>query len=44
MTGIKSQMKEFLTASLLFFLMLSAQAVELTKVKEGDRFHIALGS
>ncbi len=36
-------MKSLLTTSLLFFLLLSAQAQELTSVKEGDRFHLAVG-
>jgi len=36
-------MKQLLAGSLLFFLMLFAQADELTNVIEGDRFHIALG-
>jgi len=37
-------MKQLLTGSLLLFFVLSAQSAELTKVSEGDRFHIALGS
>lgn len=36
-------MKQILTASLLFFFLGAIQAQELSKVREGDRFHIAVG-